>query len=115
MHQMRSEARGEGGRGEWEVVSLIGNSPRSLPEDPVAPSIPFGLHSLACTLGSKLTSCGWLWIWGTRETHGARGPQPPGGGQTEDMGRGGSKNVEDKLTSYAYNLNSMLMRMQTIH
>lgn len=65
--------------GEWEVVSLTGNSPRGLPEDRGAPSIPFGRPSpievdvlwLALDLGHS---------GNTRGTGSAASARGPGGG-----------------------------------
>lgn len=96
VHQMRSEARGEGG-----LSLYLATVPAAFQKIPWPRRSP-----LACTLRSKLMSCGWLWICGTRETHGARGPQPPGG----PHGRHGPWGVEERGGH-----NSMLMRLQAIH
>lgn len=115
VHQMRSEARGEEGAGSGRLSLQLATVPAAFQKTPWPRRSP-----LACTLRSKLMSCGWLWIWGTRETHGARGPQPPGGGQTEDLVRGGSKNEEGKLICLQLklhadeNANHPLMILRTV-
>lgn len=95
--------------GGWEVASLIGNSPRSLPEDPVAPSIPFGLHSPI--------EVDVLWLaldLGHSENTRGTGSAASGGGAKRKTWSVGGRRMR-RTNSYAYNLNSMLMRMQTIH